>query len=190
MFLHPSDLSPNDKSFLLKTARRVLDTIKTGEKFHSPSINTYENMTRIAATFITLEKQNELRGCIGNLAPVQSVLDDVIENTLVAATRDPRFSPVVAHEVDEIIIKISVLSPLKDINMNSEAQLIDGLIPFHDGLVIREGFRKSTFLPSVWYMVKDSREFVTHLKQKAGFPSAYWSKKIRCQKYFTVEFSE
>ncbi|NQU68780.1 MAG: AmmeMemoRadiSam system protein A [Candidatus Marinimicrobia bacterium] len=188
---HPDEISEQEKQFLLKSARRSITCAVDNRSFLLSDVPIeLSNLKLHAATFVTLEMNNELRGCVGKLEPDQSILDDVIGNAKSAAMKDSRFNPVSALEVDEITIKISVLSSPQDMRVDSEAQLIKELVPYRDGLVISEGYRKSTFLPSVWENLSDPVEFIQHLKEKAGFSKHYWSKRLRIQKYFTVEFGE
>ena len=64
------------------------------------------------ASFVTLRKNDELRGCIGSLEARQTVVADVAENAFKSAFRDPRFPPVDRSEVDLLEVSIAVLSPL------------------------------------------------------------------------------
>ena len=64
------------------------------------------------------------------------------------------------------------------------------LEPRVDGLILDDKGRRATFLPSVWESLEDKREFVHHLKQKAGLPADYWSSTLRAYRYRTESFSE
>jgi len=68
---------------------------------------------------------------------------------------------------------------------DSEAELVAQLRPGIDGLVLIEGMRRGTFLPSVWEQLPDPWQFLDHLKQKAGLPSGYWSPTVRVERYTT-----
>lgn len=180
-----------EKLFLLKCSRDALICFAGNKSYKIPEkAQKFPNLQLNAATFVTLEKCTELRGCMGMLEPVQTLINDVIENTRNSALNDKRFLPVELSEVEDIIIKISVLTPPEDIDVDSEEYLVQNLVPFHDGLIINEGSQKATFLPSVWEKVSDPLEFIQHLKQKAGFHKNYWSDGLHFQKYQTIEFCE
>jgi AmmeMemoRadiSam system protein A len=140
--------------------------------------------------FVTLTKQNSLRGCIGSLEPHRPLLEDVLENSRAAAFYDPRFPPVEAAELSSIVISISVLFPPKRIPFQSEQALIDSLQPGIDGVILEFGSRRATFLPSVWEMLPDAQTFFSQLKLKAGFSQSFWSDQIIAYRYHTFSFAE
>lgn len=142
------------------------------------------------AVFITLEKNKRLRGCIGHLEATQPLVRDIAENAVAAALEDPRFRAVTADELHTITLSISILTPSELMTFTSEEDLIRQLRPGVDGLIIGEGHRRATFLPSVWEELPDSREFLAHLKQKAGWPADYWSDKITARRYQSIHLSE
>jgi len=140
------------------------------------------------AAFVTLTRGAELRGCIGSLEARRALVEDVAENAYAAAFRDPRFPPLSEGERAELSIHISVLSPPEPVAFSSEEALLAGLRPGIDGLVLHEGARRGTFLPSVWENLPEPRDFLRHLKLKAGLPPDYWSDSIRVERYTVEEF--
>ncbi|MGR9116810.1 MAG: AmmeMemoRadiSam system protein A [Gammaproteobacteria bacterium] len=140
------------------------------------------------ATFVTLERNQQLRGCIGMLEAIRPLVEDVAENAFSAAFRDPRFPPLEADELDELEIHLSILSPAEPLIFDSEQALIDQLRPGEDGLILEEGYRRGTFLPSVWESLPEPRQFLRHLKQKAGLPPDYWSDSVKVSRYGTEMF--
>jgi len=141
-----------------------------------------------AATFVTLETGGQLRGCIGTLEALRPLAVDVAENAFRAAFRDSRFPPLARNEEDQLDIHISVLSTPAPLRVRDEADLLQRLRPGIDGIVLSEGARRGTFLPSVWEQLPDPREFLAHLKQKAGLPADYWSPAIRVERYTCEAF--
>ncbi|MBT4034914.1 MAG: AmmeMemoRadiSam system protein A [Candidatus Marinimicrobia bacterium] len=148
------------------------------------------DLQKPGAAFVTLEKQGDLRGCIGSVEAYRPLVEDVAENAWNAAFTDPRFSPLTSAEFQLLGIEISVLTRPKDMSFNSEEDLKQQLVPGRDGLIIREGYHRGLFLPAVWEKLPDVDSFLSHLKQKAGFPQEYWSASISCQKFFSFEFSD
>lgn len=143
----------------------------------------------LRASFVTLEKEGRLRGCIGSLEAWRPLAVDVAENAYAAAFRDPRFPPVQAGEVDEIEIHLSLLTPAVAMTFSSEADLLAQLQPGVDGLILQEGSSRGTFLPSVWAELPSPQLFLTHLKRKAGLSADYWSPTVRVMRY-TAEMVE
>jgi len=68
-------------------------------------------------------------------------------------------------------------------SFDSEEHLIQQLRPGIDGLILTEGMYKGTFLPAVWESLKEPKEFIQHLKQKAGLSPNYWSNTIKVERY-------
>ncbi len=142
------------------------------------------------ATFVTLERNGQLRGCIGSLEAHRPLAEDVTQNAYAAAFCDPRFLRVTAAEWPDIDLHISILSPPEPMTVRSEQDLLNQLRPGTDGLILEDGRARATFLPAVWESLPDPRAFVLHLKNKAGLPPEYWSDTIRAQRYTTEYVSE
>lgn len=142
------------------------------------------------ATFTTLRIKSELRGCCGTLEAAQPLAEDVAYSAFQAAFRDPRFDPVSKHELDAIRMEVSVLSPLEPFPVTDEADLVERLTPGVDGLVIIADGRRATFLPKVWEMFPDPRQFLAALKVKCGLADDYWSERLEFQRYGTTSYSE
>lgn len=179
-------LNKKNKRSLLDLAYRSIETgLKTG---HPLSINLREypaELLQQRATFVTLEKNKQLRGCIGMLDAVLPMAEDICENAFSAAFKDPRFQPLKKSELNDVDIHLSILSPSEEMNFNSEEDLISQLKPNIDGLILKNGTRSGTFLPSVWESIPSAVHFLQHLKQKAGLDENYWSNQIRVYRYTT-----
>ncbi|MDO9142250.1 MAG: AmmeMemoRadiSam system protein A [Methylobacter sp.] len=135
------------------------------------------------ATFVTLQINHQLRGCIGMLEAVRPLAEDIAENAFAAAFNDPRFLPLNADEFADLTIHLSILTRAEPVAFSSEQDLVAQLQPGVDGLILEEGRRRGTFLPSVWESLPEPQEFLRHLKQKAGLPPDYWSDNIRIYRY-------
>jgi len=142
------------------------------------------------ACFVTLTQNGELRGCIGTLEAHRSLLSDVKANALAAAFRDPRFIPLVEHELDYTEIEVSVLSPMQALNFSGEQDALAQLQPGIDGVVFEYGAHRSTFLPQVWEQLPDTVEFMAHLKYKAGLKPAFWAEGVRLYRYTVSKWKE
>ena len=149
----------------------------------------YEEVLRQpSACFVTLQKKGQLRGCIGSLEANRSMVEDVIHNADAAAFSDPRFPPLLEDELSGLELDISLLTPAVEMHFASEKDLLSQLQPGIDGLIIEEGYRRGTFLPSVWEQLSLPEQFLQHLKLKAGLPANHWSENIRISRYTTQIF--
>lgn len=147
-------------------------------------------LREVRATFVTLLLRGELRGCIGTLEPRLPLAADVSGNAYRAAFSDPRFPPVTPWEEPGLDIHVSILSIPEPLAASSQADLIARLRPGVDGLIIEEGSRRATFLPSVWEQLPDPRDFLAHLMRKAGLSAGHWSPTLRVERYRTESFGE
>lgn len=142
------------------------------------------------ATFVTLQKEGLLRGCIGTLVPRRPLYLDVHHNAYAAAFRDPRFPPVEESETARLRICISLLGPAEPISFRDEADLVSQLRPFEDGLILEAGYRVGTFLPSVWESLPEPRDFWRELKRKAGLPPDAWPRHLTVKRYRVEKVEE
>ena len=142
------------------------------------------------ACFITLTREEKLRGCIGTLRPHRSLADDVKANAVAAAFRDPRFTPLTAEDFAAVAVEISVLSVLQPMSFNDEPDALKQLRAGVDGVVFEYGHHTSTFLPQVWDDFKEPSEFLAHLKYKAGLPPDFWDREIRLSRYTVHKWRE
>ena len=142
------------------------------------------------ATFVTLKVEGELRGCVGSLDRRRPLGEDVRANAQAAAFDDPRFPPLERAEYDTLEVEVSVLSVPAPIVVASERELHAQLRPGIDGVTLQWGGRRATFLPQVWESLPDPREFLGHLKRKAGLPLDFWSDELAISRYTVEKFTE
>jgi AmmeMemoRadiSam system protein A len=140
---------------------------------------------------VTLTKDGNLRGCIGSLEARRPLIIDVRDNAVSAAFSDPRFPPVAPHELEDLHIEVSVLSPARRLPYDGPDDLIAKLRPGVDGVVIERGWHRATFLPQVWEKLPDPREFLAHLCLKAGLAvDAYRRPGLDVYTYQVEKFEE
>ena len=181
----PSALTPSHKQQLLQLAGDSIKKGLCGETLTVRPTDYPESLRPLRATFVTLHVDEKLRGCIGTLEARRTLVEDVVSNAYGAAFRDTRFPTLTWPEFERLDIHISILSLPEPVQFSSEADLLAQLRPQVDGLIIEEGAYHATFLPSVWEQLPEPREFLRHLKHKAGLPPDYWSSRIRVQRYTT-----
>ncbi len=179
-------LSEEDKLVLMDIARTTLDSYIRKGTIHrvenqqfSPSLNTH------TGAFVTLQKNGQLRGCIGRFQPDRPLYEVVRDMTISASTKDYRFKPVVPEELDEIELEISVLTPLVLINDPSE------IILGRHGVYIKKGLNSGTFLPQVaeqtgWNL----EEFLGHCARDKAQIGWYGWKDAELYVYEALVFKE
>lgn len=143
-----------------------------------------------AACFVTLHKRGALRGCVGSTLAHRPLLDDVIHNAFASAFRDHRFPPVTESELTDINVEISILTPQQQMEITGERDLLKQVRPGIDGLLIRNPQYSATFLPQVWKQLPNPRQFLAHLKNKAGMVPGAWPDDMECFRYQCLKFEE
>lgn len=138
-----SELSPADKEYLLNLARRSIEYYLENKKLPPLEKPESEILNEKRAVFVTLNKNHNLRGCIGQLIAQMPLYQAVAEMAVAAAFSDPRFNPVKESELKDISIEISVLTPMKRVKS------IDEIKMGRDGVYIKKGARSGVFLPQV-----------------------------------------
>ena len=181
--------STQERLSLLQVA---LSSIESGLRSGTPEIINIQEYSRELceprASFVTLKKNQSLRGCIGSLEAHRCLVEDVAANAFAAAFRDPRFQKLGSEELDFVDIGISVLTPGEALTFDSEQSLLDMLRPGQDGLILQDGNARSTFLPAVWESLPQPEEFLRQLKIKAGLTADYWSETLKVWRYTTESF--
>jgi len=142
-----------------------------------------EKLREFGASFVTLELDGNLRGCIGSLEAHQPLVVDVSQNAFAAAFSDPRFYPLTKKEFLHLTKHISILSKPEPMSFKSEADLLKQLRPNIDGLILSDHGHRGTFLPAVWESLPTAELFWQHLKLKAGLPENYWSDTLMVERY-------
>ncbi len=161
---------------LLDLARKTI-AFRLGRGEAPGSESGYADLQQHQATFVTLKKKGQLRGCIGNLEPVGTLWESVRDNALNAAFHDYRFAPLSTEELDQIHIDISILSPAVVLDYTDAVDLLTKLRPGRDGVVLRSGAKAATFLPQVWQQLPGAEDFLSHLCLKAGLDKSAWRHK-------------
>jgi AmmeMemoRadiSam system protein A len=172
---------------LLKLARAEIGS-KLG--LAVPSAKQASWLSELGASFVTLTRQGELRGCIGSLEAHRPLGLDVRENAVAAAFRDPRFMPLSRAEFDDIRVEVSLLSAAEPLVVTSEQEALASLRPGIDGVVFEVGHMRSTFLPQVWEQLPEPAEFMAQLKRKAGLAVDFWSESVRLSRYGVSKWKE
>jgi AmmeMemoRadiSam system protein A len=190
--MEKNELTVEDRRFLLKLARDSI-TRATAQKplpdFDLASLSP--DLKKAGASFVTLTTGGRLRGCIGALEAYQPLAEDVREHAAAAAMEDYRFPPVQPGEVASLHIEISRLTPAHPLEYADTEDLLAKIHPGVDGIILRDGGRRATFLPQVWEQVPDKEEFLSRLCMKMGSSANLWrTKKLGVLIYQVEEFHE
>lgn len=174
---------------LLATARGAIEH-RLGLRAAPPGTTEPAWLRHTAASFITLTRDGQLRGCIGSLAATRPLGVDVAENALAAAFLDPRFQQIEGKEWPQVSIEVSVLSRPKSIRFADEADLMAQIVPNEDGLILECEGRRGTFLPQVWESLPDKNQFMAELRRKAQLPPETRLARCKLMRYRVTKWKE
>ena len=166
------ELTEQDKEQLLSLARKTIVSALRTRRVPQASelgVSISDAMKSPRAAFVTLKKNSQLRGCIGDIFPQRPLYRSVIRNAINACVNDRRFLPVTEEECNDITIEISALTVPEPVASSSDIRIgIDGVVLSKDG-------RSAVFLPQVapeqgW----DVNQMLTQLSLKAQLPADAW----------------
>lgn len=185
-------LTDGEKQILLRLAREAMESAVCGKKL-PPLVDASLTLRlrKQGASFVTLTINGGLRGCIGALEAYQPLAEDVREHAAAAALDDPRFPPVDQTELHRIKLEVSCLSKPQQLEYSTSEDLPAKLHPHIDGVILKNDFRRATFLPQVWEQIPDPEDFLDHLCAKMGAKSNLWrNTKLKVYVYQVEEFHE
>jgi uncharacterized protein len=185
-------LTPEERQTLLRQARAALETGVRGGPLPSLDEASLTPALRAeGASFVTLTVRGNLRGCIGALEPYQPLAQDVREHAVAAALEDYRFPTVQESELEGIKIEVSRLTVPVVLEYTDADDLLTKLHPGMDGVILRDGIRRATFLPQVWEKIPGPTEFLENLCYKMGVaPDTWRHKHLTVLIYQVEEFHE
>lgn len=179
---------PRLGSALLARARNAIAGslgLATGPEPDHPALH------RPGASFVTLHRHGQLRGCIGRLEAGHHSLEvDVRRNARSAAFEDPRFAPLTADEWAGLRLEVSLIGEAEPLPARSEAEALARLRPGVDGVILAWHGHRATFLPQVWQQLPEPGLFLAALKQKAGLAPDHWDADLRLSRYVVQVFDE
>jgi len=180
----PRELNSADRRILLAFARRSIQQLLTSEtvplpRDFSPALESKQG------AFVTLSKNGELRGCIGQMVADLPVCQVVGAMAIQAAVNDRRFNPLSISELPDIEIEISLLTPFKPIASAED------FVPGRDGIMLKKDGRSAVYLPQVapdqgW----NRQQTLDQLCHKAGLPKGSWKKDAQLFIFQANVFSE
>lgn len=184
----PTELTAQDKAYLLKLAREAISAVVNGHSLSKLALGEFPTeLQEAGASFVTLTIDNHLRGCIGTLEAYQPLALDVQTRAAQSALEDYRFQPVTVEELPLINIEISRLTPAIPLNYSDPAKLPGLMQPGIDGVVLADGHRRATYLPQVWEQLPNPEEFLSSLCVKMGASKHLWREKVLSVDLYQVE---
>ena len=172
---------------LLAIARAAIEGRLGGTPAAAPELPW---LGQAGATFVTLTRDGQLRGCIGSLSPQRPLAADVAENAIAAAFRDPRFPAMTSEEWRHCRVEVSLLSTPKPLRFADEADLLAQVVPGEDGLILEADGKRGTFLPQVWEGIPDKSAFMRELVKKACLPPDTRLGRCKVSRYRVAKFHE
>lgn len=163
-----STLSKKEQKTLLQLARKSIAAKIRGEP--PPEFRCGSNrLNELRGAFVTLKKENKLRGCIGLIKGAKPLYETVQEVAEASAFQDPRFSPLKEDELKDTVIEISVITPLQKISSINKIKVK------RDGVLVKHGDSQGLLLPQVAEKNNWSRKtFLEHVCLKAGLEKDDW----------------
>jgi AmmeMemoRadiSam system protein A len=146
---------------LVKLAKRTVESyIKKGKVVQAKRLTP--EMKPKAGVFVSIHKGGELRGCIGTIEPQRkNVAEEIIANAISSASRDPRFYPITADELDELEYSVDVLTRPEPVKSQQQLDVK------RYGVIVEAGGRKGLLLPDLEGV--DSVDYqIDVCRQKAG----------------------
>jgi AmmeMemoRadiSam system protein A len=122
----------NESHPLVKLARKTIELYVAQKTEPDRPLDLTPEMQYQAGAFVTIHRRGQLRGCIGTIQPTcENVAEEVIQNAISAATRDPRFPPIRRDELSDLDVKVDVLGEPEEIHSPEE------LDPRRYGLIVQ-----------------------------------------------------
>ena len=181
-------LSKFEQQQLKELVWQVISNGVDGQEFSAAAAPKSINLLTVTACFVTLYIDGKLRGCTGSCVGELPLWLAASEYGFCSAFEDNRFAPVAAHELSNLTITISILSPLQSIKNNGEQQVRAALEVNVDGLMLAQHHQTAVFLPNVWQSLPTAERFLSALKRKGGWPDDYWSSDIDLYRFHTDAF--
>jgi AmmeMemoRadiSam system protein A len=186
----PLKLSKEERDTLLAISRQTLSLYVNEGKRPDPQTGNppiTPTLKKHYGVFVTLrlKKNHELRGCIGYIRGIKPLWEAVVDNTINAATRDGRFTPLKKGEDGLVEIEISVLS------VPERVHSVEDIVVGKHGLIIRQGPRRGVLLPQVpveqgWNL----NQYLQAICLKAGLPLDGWKEGAELYVFTTEVVSE
>lgn len=185
-------LSDTKTALLTGIARDAIVSELTGQELINKKalIKSNPYLAEKGATFVTLNEDDRLRGCIGSLKAYRPLIDDLVSNAKSAAFSDSRFMALNRKELSRLEVEVSLLTPPEEITYTSTTDLKNKVAVGQDGIVLETFLHKSTFLPQVWDDIPNFDQFFQFLCEKAGLKGDCLTDHPSIYRYRVYKYSE
>lgn len=165
--------------FPIELAKEAIAHFLHHQNYIPVPANVPEPFKKQAGVFVTLKKEKILRGCIGTVFPkASSISEEIIQNAVSSATRDPRFPPVTLDELSYLSYSVSVLTPFLPVRSLEE------LDPKTYGVIVQSGMKSGVLLPGIPEITTVEQQLAI-VRQKAGIGP---NEKIQIHRFQTTVY--
>jgi len=184
-------ISDSEGTELVKLARKAVETYLQKSVVIKPEHESVKAGVFVTLNYLTSNKEEHLRGCIGFPVPEKKLHESLIEAAIAAATQDPRFPPVDRQELDRIVFEVSVLTTPEEV-MTKPADYEKEIKIGRDGLVLHWRYGSGLLLPQVPVELNwDIGEYLANICYKAGAPADTWlDPESKLYKFQALVFKE
>ncbi len=155
-------MKANEDAFVRLARLSLETTVREGRRAALPDGLPTELADVRAGAFVSLKKEGRLRGCIGTISPTaKNLAAEIMQNAVSAGLHDPRFDPVQADELGDLVYSVDVLGEAEPIPSEKS------LDPKRYGVIVENGSRRGLLLPDL-EGVDTAAEQVSIARRKAG----------------------
>ena len=170
-----------ESSYQLLARKSLEYRVKTGENLGVPKNLPRELTDSKAGVFVSIYKNNRLRGCVGTIAPTtESIAGEIIQNAVSAGIYDHRFDPVKASELEELTYNVDVLSPPEEVSSTNELNVKKY------GVIVTKGMKRGLLLPDL-EGIDTVEEQVAIAKQKAGISE---QEQVKLERFLGTRYGQ
>ncbi len=173
------ELTQEEGEYLVRLARRAAETYLTKRQIIKVPVNAPSKFREKCGVFVTINSvqgdRHELRGCIGLPYPTTMLVKAVIESAISSSVQDPRFTPMTADELSQIVFEVSVLTPPEPVEVEKPQDYCSKIKVGRDGLIVERTHFKGLLLPQVPVELNwDEETFLCECCVKAGLQPDSW----------------
>lgn len=173
------ELSHEEGEYLVRLARKAAETYITKRQVMKVPADAPPKFRKKCGVFVTINtahgKRHQLRGCIGLPYPTTMLVKAVIESAISSSVQDPRFQPMTADELDQVVFEVSVLTPPEPVEVEKPQEYCSKIKVGRDGLIVERAYCKGLLLPQVPVELNwDEETFLCECCVKAGLQADSW----------------
>jgi len=189
-------ISQEEGEYIVKLARKAAETYIEKHQILKMPTDIPAKLKEHCGVFVTINSvegnRRQLRGCIGFPHPTAMLAKAVIESAISSATQDPRFMPMKAEELDDVVFEVSVLTPPEPVEVENPQDYCGQIKVGRDGLIVERTYCKGLLLPQVPVELNwDEETFLCECCVKAGLPPDSWLLKgTKVYRFQAIIFEE